>query len=117
MAPDTAAVRAHEKPYDVAVCGLPGCGKPLHIVWTMGRTVYLADTAADLADPSGAHTSTWQVECEGGHTILVPIDSAEDSYTFGECNCEPTDPNDDEWCGHADMDRLRRVIGEGFARD
>lgn len=103
-------LRAVADDYLGARCGLPNCGEALHIVWTLGKGIYLSDTVADLGDPRCSHTSTWHVECEGGHTILTPPDTAEDSYTFGECRCEPTDPDAAADCGHGDLDRLRAVL-------
>lgn len=103
-------IRAVGDDYLGARCGLPACGEPLHIVWTLGMGIYLSNTAAELGDPAHAHTSTWHVECEGGHTILQPPPTAEDSYTFGACRCEPTDPSADGDCGHGDLARLRRVL-------
>lgn len=91
-------------------CGLADCGEPLHIVLTFDRALYVEDTAEDIADPSGHHTSSWEVVCERGHVVLLPPDTANDSYTFGECQCEPTDPDGEADCGHGDMARLRRVL-------
>lgn len=107
-------LRANDEPYSQAVCSLPNCGKALHIAWEASMAIYLNNTAADLANPANAHSSSWHIECEGGHVLLHPIDSAEDSYTFGECKCDgDPDLTNGEWCGHFDMERLRRVIGDG----
>lgn len=97
-------------PNTSARCPLPACGEPLHITWTLGRPVFLDDTAGLLSNPSNAYTSHWTIDCEGGHTILTPPDTAEDTYTFGACRCEPTDPDDGTDCGHGDMPRLRTLL-------
>ncbi len=57
--------------YVQLTCPLPGCGHQLHLTWTNGRALY----NDDLTDPPAAtdlHTSTWQVQCEDGHVVLVP---------------------------------------------
>jgi hypothetical protein len=102
-------------PYEFARCGLPGmdgpCGADLHIVWTADRSIYLSDTARDIGSPDNAALITWEVVCEAGHTVLVPPDTAEESYMFGGCNCDPEDgPSPDQFCGHGDLVRLRAVL-------
>lgn len=109
MAPEN-AVRPGARLFAQASCSLPGCGKALHIEHDLSRPVYLSDTAQDLADVTEAYTSSWRVVCEGGHVLLLPVDSAVDTYTFGQCTCDDTaDP--DGFCGHTDLHRLRVVIG------
>lgn len=105
--------------YTPAKCSLPGlkgpCGADLHLIQTLSTPILLASTTDDLADIKGAWSETWRVECEAGHTVLVPPDSCEDSYLFGGCRCDPEDgpvpdPEADECCGHGDMARLRAVV-------
>lgn len=99
--------------YEEARCSLPGCGEPLHITWTGSRAIYLDDTADMIRDPAGALTTSWQIGCEGGHVILLPPDTAEDSYEFAclcVCNPDYPDPEAERMCPHNDMDRLRAVL-------
>jgi hypothetical protein len=99
--------------YAEARCFLPGCGEPLHLVWTATRAVYLSDTDAALRDPAGALSMSWHVECEGGHLVLLPADTADDWYEFaGRCTCNPDYPDEDREraCAHNDMARLRAVV-------
>lgn len=105
-----ATVGPFEDPYEHAVCPLPGCGADLYLTATIAFPVYLSSTAADLADISKHVSSGWQIDCTEGHTILVPPPTAEDDYEFGRCKCEPTDPTEDAYCGHGDLDRLRAVL-------
>lgn len=106
-------LREHPEPYAQATCVLPICGEPLHIEHTTTSTVYLSDTAVGLASLAG-DVETWAVVCEGGHTILVPVDTGRDSYTFGVCQDHDgdEDPHTEE-CD--DLARLRRVIAEQAA--
>jgi hypothetical protein len=78
-------------------CPLPGCESPLFIKHTLTYSVWAEDTAAWIGDPINANTRTWQVGCEEGHVILLPVDRALDDETFGG---EPEDK---------DMDRLLDV--------
>src|ERR1700677_4063876 len=96
--------------YEFALCGLQNCRQPLHMVFTNDQPIYLSFAADDLTDPSKSDGS-WEVRCEAGHVILVPVDDGEPWHVFGQCRCEPTDPPapDDE-CGHGDLARLRAVL-------
>ena len=101
--------------YAEARCGLAVCGQPLHLVWSYSTAIYLDDTAEKLQGPpeGAALTATWQVECEAGHVLLLPPDTAEDWYEFaGRCICNPDypDPDYEQNCPHNDMDRLRSVL-------
>jgi hypothetical protein len=101
-------VRVDPDPHAQAGCALPGCGADLHITWTASRAVFLGDTVDDLA-AGEHHTATWEVSCDAGHILLLPPDTAADSYIFGECDCD----GDEDFfgdCGHNDMARLRRVV-------
>lgn len=105
-----------DKPPFIGVrCPLPECEAELHITWHASRPIFMDDTAADLSDPREGYTSTWEVGCTQGHVVLLPPDTASDSYTFGACdNCPESpvqDPASAAWCGHSDLDRLRRAIG------
>ena len=115
VAARTGQIRDGASNYAEARCGLPGCGEPLHIIWTSSRAIYLSDTVAELRDPAACLTDTWHVECEAGHVVLLPPDTAEDSYTFGLCTCnyDYPDPAVDGRCEHHDMDRLRAVVMVG----
>lgn len=107
-------IHPHAGPLDSALCDLAGCGQAVHIVWTMSMPVFLSLTAEDLARTGDAYTATWHVECEAGHTILVPPDTAADFYQFGQCTCAfdttTGDERDDSLCQHNDLARLRRVV-------
>lgn len=97
--------------YEEARCGLPGCGQLLHMVLTFSKGIYLRDTADILAEPDHAHSKTWHVECEGGHTVLLPADTARDEYDFGFCAGGHEDyPSTAEGCQHNDLARLRAVV-------
>jgi hypothetical protein len=102
-------VQVDPDPHAEATCSLPGCRATLYITWTASRAIFLADTADELADPDGAHTASWEVSCEAGHVVLLPPDTAEDAYVFGECDCDG-EPELLAECGHNDMARLRRVV-------
>lgn len=104
-----AVVRVHPDAYAEATCALPGCGEPLYITWTASRAVYLSDTVTELADPKGAHSTAWQVDCGAGHTVLLPVDDGSDGEPFGACFCEGV-PELMADCGHNDLVRLRRVV-------
>ena len=108
-------IRENPNPYEEARCGLADCGEPLFMTWTSNRAIYLSDTTPALADPSGAHATSWQVECAAGHVVLLPLDTAEDYYEFGGCTCNPDYPNwpRDFLCGHHDIERLREVTAGG----
>lgn len=108
--------------FEEARCILPGCGQPLHITWMASTAIYLDDTAGKLRGPDLALTSTWQVNCEAGHIVLLPPDTADDYCEFaGRCTCNPDYPDVDaeRLCAHNDMDRLRAVImpGKGTGHD
>lgn len=99
--------------YAEARCILPGCGQPLHITWTASRAIYLSDTDDSLRDPGSAHATTWHVECEAGHIVLLPPDDGDDYHEFaGPCVCNPDYPDKDRepMCAHNDMNRLRAVV-------
>lgn len=75
-------LRPSAEEYADAGCGL--CGAPLYIVVMLGRPVFLSDTAEDIAAVLTApYTSTWRIECEEGHVILLPPDAAADYNKFG----------------------------------
>jgi hypothetical protein len=97
--------------YAEALCVLAGCGEPLHIIWSSSSALYLSDTLDRLANATLVMTWTWQVECEAGHVVLLPQDTADDCYTFGLCTCKEDypDPEIDAKCAHHDMERLRQV--------
>src|ERR1700689_5936908 len=72
---------------DPARCGLPGCGQPLHIIYTLSMSVLLGASADDLQlNPVVPDTMTWQVECQAGHVILGPLDTAAGGHDFGRCD-------------------------------
>jgi hypothetical protein len=99
-------------PLAVACCVLPDCAQPLHMVITSDIPLHASTTDAELATPVGGDC-TWEVRCEAGHVLLVPVDDGEDSHTFGQCRCDPecracTRPGYE--CAHSDMERLRKVV-------
>lgn len=100
--------------YADATCPLPGCDASLYITWRASRAVYLSDRATDLANPQNAHTRSWEVGCSQGHVLLLPPDTAVDSYTFGECdNCENSpepDARNAAYCSHGDLARLSALV-------
>lgn len=96
------------EPWDMR-CGLPDCGATLHMVWHYDMAIPAGATVGLLADAKSHHTSSWEVICEEGHTVLLPVDNGGDYNDFGVCKCEPTEPYEDRWCGHGDMARLARV--------
>jgi hypothetical protein len=98
-------LREHPDVYAQAACSLPDCGQPLYIERSEGGAVYLSDSAFDLSVRD--HTSTWQVKCGGGHTVLVPLDTGQDSFTFGECAIHEKNEAHDDSCD--DLARLRLV--------
>lgn len=60
--------------YAPTACPIPGCGEPLHLTWTMGVPIYRSNLVGDgqALDPEIAYTATWSVDCEDGHTVLLP---------------------------------------------
>lgn len=100
--------------YDEARCGLADCGELLHIVYKVSQPVYLSFMAGDLAAPAteGGWFTTWRVECEAGHVVLLPPDSGAESFVFGkDCHCDDEDERAaDSDCPHGDLIRLRKVI-------
>ena len=74
--------------YEDLLCPLPGCFGSLHLVWKMSRPLFAADFSppggpeTPPLTPDGAYASTWSVDCEAGHTVLVPVDDAEDMHPF-----------------------------------
>lgn len=99
--------------YAEARCPLPACGETLHIAWSGQRAIYLSDTAEMLRDPAGAHTTTWRVECEAGHVVLLPPDDGDDYHHFaGICMCNEDYPDQEaeRMCEHNDMARLRALV-------
>jgi hypothetical protein len=92
---------ADAKGYASAACPLPECGADLYITWTASRPVFLADTAADFGDASGAYSKDWEIGCSEGHTLLIPTGSGGDSEVFGESDDDI--PRDD-------LERLRRLL-------
>ena len=98
--------------YEMARCGLPGCGEDLHMVITSDQPVYLSFTAEDFRNPAD-WDSHWEVRCEAGHVVLLPPDHGGDISEFGHCRCDPdAQPDADALCGHGDMARLRAITSE-----
>jgi hypothetical protein len=64
--------------YDPLTCPLldpPNgvCGADLHVKWTGSMSLHHGDiTDPEALFPNDAHTGTWSVICEEGHTILIP---------------------------------------------
>lgn len=107
---------ANPSGYEQVKCPMPRCGEDLYIEYAASRPVFMGDTAEELAEvgTGGAYSSDWKIGCAAGHVILVPIDTAADSYTFGTTqHCAPPgspEPCDATWCEHGDMDRLRTIL-------
>lgn len=60
--------------FDLLTCPLPGCSHDLHLVWSNDRALYASDL--DKTPPlDDVHTTSWQVQCEDGHVVLVPAAS------------------------------------------
>lgn len=93
--------------YTIAMCPMPGCGHELFMAYTISAALYLSLTTDQLASPYG--DSEWEVACSAGHVVLLPIDNAADNHVFGRCYCEPDE--EERFCEHRDMDRLRMALG------
>ena len=92
--------------YTDALCPMEGCDEPLYITWRMSRPVFQEDTVEDLQDPTGAYTAGWQIECEEGHVVLLPVNppgASRDIERFG-------DDEEDTPAELHDMPRLNRLI-------
>ena len=85
--------------YDAIKCPMKGCDEDLYMEVTSCTPIMVGSTVEDLADPASAWTQTWKVRCVGGHVVVLPVDTAEDSYTFD------ADPE------HADAARLSELTG------
>lgn len=106
----TEAIDPKAAKYDIAMCPLPRCGKPLYVLWEVAHELYLSFTAADLAEPTGE--ASWQVKCEDGHLIMIPRSDGDSGHVFGRCDCEPdADEDEREFCQHNDLTRLRELLG------
>jgi hypothetical protein len=108
-----ATLRPGAERYDQALCCLPDCDAPLYFSRMESRAIYLTDTAEDIR--SAAHSSSWEVECENGHKILLPPPTAEDDYTFGVCRIADGDgecDHDPPDCPRHDLYRLRDVLSD-----
>ena len=103
-APVTDVLFPDRDPLDVVLCKQPGCGEPLYMERTISYGIGASDTVHYLQQ--GEHTSSWSVGCTAGHVVLLPLDTAGDSYTFAECPVHDDDEHD-ESCD--DMARLRAV--------
>lgn len=93
--------------YNDALCPMPGCGAGLYITWTASRPVYLEDAVEDLRDPASAYTASWEIGCEYGHRVLLPV-TERDEIIFGESD-EEADPELD------DMKRLQALLKGSFS--
>jgi hypothetical protein len=104
-------LRDGAEPYEQARCVLADCGASLRIVYTISQDIYLDSTSRFLAAAAtnGGCAVTWHVECEGGHTVLLPLDTCESEYVFGQCGCEPDEIRPAAECPHGDLNRLRAV--------
>lgn len=91
-------------------CPIPGCTADLAITWFDCRVLSWDDTVRELCSSINSFSSTWEIGCTNGHKILLPVDTAQDDYEFGLCKCDPDDLEDDDNCGHGDMNRLHRVL-------
>jgi hypothetical protein len=78
--------------YAALTCPLGACGSPLHITWTLDEGLFEGALGGSLPEPPGAHTQSWQVQCQEGHVILLP----------GPLECPIC--GDDPGCSHPDLD-------------
>jgi hypothetical protein len=93
--------------YDDLTCPIQGCGEVLYITWKYTRPVFAQDTTRDLADPENAYTGGWEIGCEDGHVVLLPVNAvgaAHDMETFGGSD-------DDEDRTETDLNRLHQLVG------
>lgn len=110
---DQEPIRRTESKHDQVKCPMPGCTASLYITWHASRAIYFSDHGHDLAEPEGAHSSSWEIECGNGHRVLLPPDTASDDYTFGACDQSCADDGLDahvEDCSARDMVRLRALL-------
>src|SRR5579862_3395954 len=96
--------------YDPAPCPLPECGKPLHFTYSASQYLYASFTEEDLRGCRGDEFTSWEIRCEAGHVILLPLDNGDENHEFGVCRCDPADVAVDghaEPCPQDDFARLR----------
>jgi hypothetical protein len=94
--------------YNDALCPMPGCDGTLYITWHATRPVFLEDTVENLRDPANAYTASWEIGCENGHIVLLPVVDR-DEIIFGESD-EEADPELD------DLKRLHALINQTEGR-
>lgn len=63
-------------------CPMPHCLESLALQYDTAYTLGPGDLTNLPGGPEDAHTQTWTIECQGGHVILLPEDTAEDHYDF-----------------------------------
>ena len=97
--------------YEPQLCPMPGCTEQLHVVWELSSSLYTDLDRAQPPDPTEAYSSSWRVECTGGHVVLLP----------GETGCGCDEPecahnqDDYDWSEDSrtftahDVDRLQQL--------
>lgn len=93
--------------YQDALCPLPGCGAILYITWHMTMPVFLDSTTEDLRQWRDTYTETWEIGCEEGHTVLLPLTGSNDYERFGD-----SDDDDEVPAEHKDLARLQALVGK-----
>lgn len=100
-------------------CPMPDCTEPLLVQWHAAFEIAPDQLTDDSAiEMDGATTSTWQVECCGGHVILLPGDTGCgcDDPEGDACKALGHDSDDYDWgedyrvMRRRDMDRLQALI-------
>jgi len=95
-----------KRTYESAAC--PLCGANLYITWELCRPVFTDDTTEDLRKPEDAYTEGWQIGCEEGHVVLLPLTGGNDYERFGD-----TDDDDEVPPEKRDLARLHALIKGG----
>lgn len=95
--------------YEDALCPLLGCGCILYITWKATKPVFLDDTVADLQDSDNAYSAGWEIGCEEGHIVLLPVNApgvSRDIEKFGDTEDDP----DGDYVAN-DLERLHALLG------
>lgn len=95
--------------YDPVPCPLPRCGEPLHLACTADQYLYASFTADNLRGCRGDDLESWEIRCEAGHVILLPLDDGAENHVFGVCRCDPEEGHE-EGCAAGDFERLRSLV-------
>lgn len=99
--------------YEPVPCPMPLCGEPLHLTYTADQYLYASFTEKELSGLVPSDMPGWEVRCEAGHVVLLPVDDGQDNHTFGICSCDPAEVEEhghEDGCAHGDFARLKEVI-------